>query len=33
MSGVMLAIILIAISFTVIVIVKLLEQKRYGDRK
>ncbi|MCL1969938.1 MAG: molybdate ABC transporter permease subunit [Candidatus Bathyarchaeota archaeon] len=33
LSGIMLSIILISISFTVIVIVKLLEQKRQGDRK
>ncbi|MDR2700324.1 MAG: molybdate ABC transporter permease subunit [Nitrososphaerota archaeon] len=32
-AGVMLSIVLISISFVVIVIVKLLEQKRYGDRK
>jgi molybdate transport system permease protein len=32
-AGLMLAIILISISFAVIIIVKLLEQKRYGDRK
>ncbi|MDR2202949.1 MAG: molybdate ABC transporter permease subunit [Nitrososphaerota archaeon] len=32
-SGLMLAIILISISFAVIIIVKLLEQKRYGEHK
>ena len=33
LSGVMLSIILISISFTVIIIVKLLEQQKYRDRK
>jgi molybdate transport system permease protein len=32
-AGLMLSIILISISFAVIIIVKLLEQKRYGERK
>ncbi|MCL2288513.1 MAG: molybdate ABC transporter permease subunit [Candidatus Bathyarchaeota archaeon] len=33
LAGITLSIILIATSFTVIIIVKLLEQKKYGDRK
>jgi molybdate transport system permease protein len=33
LSGLMLSIILISIAFAVIIIVKLLEQKRYGHKK
>jgi molybdate transport system permease protein len=33
LSGLMLSMILISISFAVIIIVKLLEQKKYGERK
>ena len=33
LAGLMLSMILISISFTVIIIVKLLEQKKYGERK
>jgi len=33
LAGVMLSIVLIALSFTVIIIVKLLEQQKYRDRK
>jgi molybdate transport system permease protein len=33
LAGITLAIILISISFSVIIVIKLLEQKRYGEKK
>ena len=33
LAGVMLSIILIVISFSVLIIVKLIEQKRFGNKK